>query len=489
MLCVQPPSAMQEVELRIHAASYSFPASMSAAASDFIARALAPHPGDRPTIRDMLTHPWITGAQVGVWGQRGASGTRAVANRGSVATAGGRTGERGGWVAFPGSSACAHPTPPTHPPAPAARPPALVTPQVPISSSMLPASCSYPCYSHRAQPGGRPHHHTRQPQEHPALPAQAAMGYPQPQMAQHQQHRHTVGGQAQHPHAIAAGAAAAGSSMLPAHHHHHHPNHHQHLVPTVAPPSLHQQQLAQQQQQQTAGSSMGVHFQGLPGDGGGSAELARLVDVSKLSLEQMQSMAAALQRAIDSAAAAQQQQQHASATPQSSFTPFGVVSASSSPPPPPGSACRNARAATADTCMTEAGGSGGGAAATTTASESDAATTCSLGGSGSCRSTLEAASSHSQRHLEYACRAAAAAAAHGMAACYSETHAQPGGRGVGSGGGVGPSPQPEGDGEVYVSLGNSKAACFLQCGSGGSDSGGLDAALDVAAWLRQLAAS
>ena len=45
--------------------SVVFPDGISELAKDFILSALSKHPGDRPTVREMLQHPWIQMFQVG----------------------------------------------------------------------------------------------------------------------------------------------------------------------------------------------------------------------------------------------------------------------------------------------------------------------------------------------------------------------------------------------------------------------------------------
>ena len=52
-------ASKEETERRIRGLAPTFPRSMSAEASDFISRALAKHPGDRPTVHEMLAHPFI----------------------------------------------------------------------------------------------------------------------------------------------------------------------------------------------------------------------------------------------------------------------------------------------------------------------------------------------------------------------------------------------------------------------------------------------
>lgn len=49
----------------IHAPVH-FPDSISELAKDFIQQALRKHAGDRPTVLEMLHHPWVTMYQVGV---------------------------------------------------------------------------------------------------------------------------------------------------------------------------------------------------------------------------------------------------------------------------------------------------------------------------------------------------------------------------------------------------------------------------------------
>lgn len=56
------PYGAPQAEARICAAAPPlFPSGLSSLAKDFILRALSPHPIDRPTVRQMQQHPWITG--------------------------------------------------------------------------------------------------------------------------------------------------------------------------------------------------------------------------------------------------------------------------------------------------------------------------------------------------------------------------------------------------------------------------------------------
>lgn len=65
---------MIDTARNIIAVNLHFPATISEMARDFVTSCLRKHPGDRPTVIEMLHHPWITMFQVrrvGVWSRGG----------------------------------------------------------------------------------------------------------------------------------------------------------------------------------------------------------------------------------------------------------------------------------------------------------------------------------------------------------------------------------------------------------------------------------
>ena len=48
-------------------AQVAFPDNMTEMSKDFISQALKKHPGDRPTVIEMLNHPWISMFKVWPW--------------------------------------------------------------------------------------------------------------------------------------------------------------------------------------------------------------------------------------------------------------------------------------------------------------------------------------------------------------------------------------------------------------------------------------
>ncbi len=52
----------------------AFPCSVSGPARDFVEQCLALHPGDRPTVKQLLAHPWVQAALVRTWDEGRGSG-------------------------------------------------------------------------------------------------------------------------------------------------------------------------------------------------------------------------------------------------------------------------------------------------------------------------------------------------------------------------------------------------------------------------------
>ncbi len=57
-----------------------FPAKISEFAKDFICQCLRKHPGDRPTVMELLHHPWVRTFQVSAQ-RRARGGKRAMSAR------------------------------------------------------------------------------------------------------------------------------------------------------------------------------------------------------------------------------------------------------------------------------------------------------------------------------------------------------------------------------------------------------------------------